>query len=168
MTWPFERCSFESELTPSDCAELVHRNTTPDTFRPFWRRPPVGSIEGRCEGQLIELYTSTRFKGLEPYFSGTIHPIPTGSLIRGRFIIHPFALIGWFGYFGTMLIGTVGGFAICLVAADPDPFFFLSAAGLLVAGVAFLAFAWQASSGQRRAVLEFLESRLEARRLTTS
>lgn len=148
-----------SRLLGSDSKRTVYASIRPESFRLFAKGPAFFG----------NLY--------EPYFYGSLVEVDGRTAIRGRFRVHPFALVyvtAWFFF-----VVTIGGFITVVMSYEiltgrrvshgslhPALAVFIGPAMLLF-GVSLAVLGWRMGRSQRDRIERFLETTLLARPLTS-
>ena len=139
----------------------------------LWATLPEGTILSTVRGHRFALSAwppqSTR-NSFAPVFYGTVRPTPSGSLITGRFLMHPVTMVFLVAWFGGALFGLI--VALFLVSPRPEhagasgsPALVPVAwtAGVVVCGWLIVRLGIRFGRGQRQAIDGYLRSVLEAR-----
>lgn len=136
---------------------------------------PKGTVECIVWGNWVQLWAWPKEavrNSFSPVFIGRLRSHHGGTLIDGRFMLHPIVLLFLVVWLGGALIGL--GFSIYnlsqeLAKEGPDLkeawFPLLFAAGILTFGTALVYFGIRAGRGQRRDIEEYLRDTLHAREL---
>jgi hypothetical protein len=118
------------------------------TFLTSVQTPP---FIGRVEGNRFRFRRAIRYRNaFLPYISGSLHPAPSGTVVRVTIAIHPFVaafMAVWFG-------GVGFAFVVSVMHMNGDISGPLLASGMLAFGVGLTAICFYPEAHKARRILE--------------
>ncbi len=171
--------TWETSLPAPECrSRLQHYSQADSVWRAF-RFDSKGTVYSSIRPSSFRLFARGPMfvrNSFEPYFYGSVVEADGRTLIRGCFRMHPFVLVFMAVWFvGVVIIGGLitavmlyelltghrvssGNMAPGLAA--------LIGPGMLAFGIGLVALGWRMGRSQRAQIEQFLETTLQARRLT--
>lgn len=172
---------WETSLPAPECRSRLEHYSEPDSIWRGFRFDPKGTVYGSTRAGSFRLFAKGPAfvrNSFEPYFYGSVVETNGRTLIRGRFRVHPFVLAFmavWF--FGVVTIGglitavmlyeILTGRRVSEGSMAPGLAVFIGP-GMLAFGIGLVTFGWRIGRSQRERIERFLETTLQARRLTSA
>ena len=170
--------TWETSLPAPECrSRLQHYSQADSVWRAF-RFDAKGTVYSSVRPSSFRLFAKGPMfvrNSFEPYFYGSVLEADGRTLIRGRFRMHPVVLV----FMTVWFIGvvTIGGLitAVMLyelltgrrVSTEMAPgLAALLGPAMLAFGIGLVALGWRMGRSQREQIEQFLETALQARRLT--
>jgi hypothetical protein len=171
--------TWETSLPAPECRSRLQHYSEPDSIWRGFRFDSKGTVYSSSRADSFRLFAKGPAfvrNSFEPYFYGSVVQADGRTLIRGRFRMHPFVLAFmavWF--FGVVSIGglitavmlyeILTGRRVSEGSMAPGLAVLIGPA-MLAFGIGLVAFGWRMGRSQRERIERFLETTLQARRLT--
>jgi hypothetical protein len=163
---------FHAALPPDEYLRRLREQAKPMTLiRGGLFGPPQGTIMAKITGSSICLFACGPrylYNSFEPYFYGTVEPQALGSLIQGRFRVHPFVrlfMAFWFGVLGVAWLSILVAALLGRLSPGMPPLIALALpAAIALGGFMIVRLCSWLGDGQKKRICEFIEGVTQARK----
>jgi hypothetical protein len=156
-----------TKLSIAECRVRLGSATDLGGFALSWDAQGPGTVVGEFRGPVFRLHTRKYYdNSFAPFLYGKLQAADNGTILEGRFRLHPFVRLFTVFWFSFLLLFGVGAL---IVPAAPHTesglgrgWFFLGLGVLAVLGAGFVQVGKWLGRGEQEVIRSFLKSTLEA------
>jgi hypothetical protein len=157
---------FKTRMPIAECRSRLASATDLRGLALSWDAEGPGTVVGEFRGRAFRLHTKRYYdNAFAPFFYGTLIGLEDGTMLEGRFKMHPFIRLFTLFWFSILVVFAAGAL---MVPAQGHPaggagkgLFFAVLAGLAVLGVVLVAMGRWLARAERDVILSFLKNTLE-------
>jgi len=156
-----------TKLSIAECRARLGSATDLRGFALSWNADGPGAVVGEFRGPVFRLHTRKYYdNSFAPFFYGKLQAAGQGTILEGRFRMHPIVRLFTLFWFAFIILF---GVSALIVPPSPHPVtapgrgWFFAAQGLLaLLGVGFLLVGSWLGRGEQEVIRSFLKTTLEA------